>query len=122
MITPWQIYWITRLDSLSGLFAFCCAASVAFIILLSVVAIAAEYEEWYADYIKAFKGRLIKGVVSLMFFGLSLALTPTTKEAIAIMVIPRIANNEDLQGLGKDVIDTAREWLQEIRPKKNEKK
>ena len=45
-------------------------------------------------------------------------LTPTTKEMAAIYIIPKVANNEQLQGLGQDLVDLAKTWVAELMPKK----
>lgn len=41
---------------------------------------------------------------------------PTTKEMAAIVVIPRVANSESVQGLGEGIVDLAKVWMQELRP------
>lgn len=49
---------------------------------------------------------------------------PSTKQMAAIVVIPRIANSEtvlELGDLGKDLIVLAKEWVEEIQPKKETK-
>ncbi len=43
--------------------------------------------------------------------------TPTTREACAILLIPKIANNEDVQGVAVEVRDLAREWIKALGPK-----
>lgn len=42
---------------------------------------------------------------------------PTTRELAVIKVVPMIANNEDMQGLGRDAMELAREWVKELKPK-----
>ena len=43
---------------------------------------------------------------------------PTTKEMAAIIVIPKVANNEKIQELGDGIYQLANDWLKEISPKK----
>lgn len=45
-------------------------------------------------------------------------LVPTTKEMAAIVVIPRVANSESVQGLGEGVVDLAKAWMAELKPDK----
>lgn len=42
---------------------------------------------------------------------------PTSQEAAAIKIIPRIANNEDVQGVGTELVTLAKDWLHELKPK-----
>ena len=46
--------------------------------------------------------------------------TPTTKEMIAIKVIPQIASTENvdkIKGISKDMLDITAEWLKDMRKK-----
>jgi len=36
--------------------------------------------------------------------------------------VPAIANNEKVQGLGEDLYDLAKEWMQELKPAKGASK
>jgi len=55
-----------------------------------------------------------------LFSWLAIAFLPTTKQACAIYVIPRIVNNKEVQELPEKVVDLANEWLEELKPKKKE--
>lgn len=50
--------------------------------------------------------------------GLNAILTfvPTTKEMAAIYVIPKIANNEQLQNISNEIMELATGWLKELHP------
>jgi 4-hydroxybenzoate polyprenyltransferase len=53
------------------------------------------------------------------------ALTPTTKEMAAIMVIPKVANSKvvsDISGAAGEMITIARDWLKELAPVKGDAK
>lgn len=52
-------------------------------------------------------------IICIMFF------IPTTKEYCAIKVIPAIANNQQVQELPNKVIELANEWMEELKPKKD---
>lgn len=116
MITENDLYWMTRLDALKhtldGLvFAFGTLCFLGF--FASVIF-------WGED--KKFGVR--SAVCTLVFFflaivlGIGNAFLPTTREMAAIKIIPRIANNEDVQALGSEIPKLAKEWLEELRPKK----
>jgi len=47
---------------------------------------------------------------------------PTTKDLVAIKLIPAIVNNEDVQGVGVEFIDLAKDWLKELHPEPSNKK
>jgi hypothetical protein len=49
---------------------------------------------------------------------LVLAFTPSTKQMAAIMIVPKIANNEKVQTIGNKVYDLAVEWMDELKPAK----
>jgi len=52
-------------------------------------------------------------------------LTPSTKEMAFILVAPKlydaVSKNKDLQEMPSKVVTLANEWLEELRPEKEEK-
>jgi hypothetical protein len=127
MITPWTIYWITRLETLSNFFGFAAAGCVAFVFFSGVA--------WFFGYATTFDERDAQNlnkcaktigrywlIVASIVMPLAL-FVPSGKEAAAMIVLPAIANNQDFQALGSELPKLAREWLEELRPstKKAEK-
>jgi len=49
-----------------------------------------------------------------IFFWTAVVLTPTTKEACAIIAIPKIINSEPLQDEAKEVYGIAKEWAKKM--------
>ncbi len=49
---------------------------------------------------------------------LSLTFIPSTKQMAAIMIVPKIVNNEKVQTIGNKVYDLAVEWMEELKPNK----
>jgi len=45
---------------------------------------------------------------------------PTTKQMAAIIVVPKIVNNEKVQNVGNKIYDLAVEWMDELHPKKKD--
>ena len=43
---------------------------------------------------------------------------PSTKQMAAIMIVPKIVNNEKVQTIGNKIYDLAVEWMDELAPKK----
>jgi len=133
MIDQTTIYWITRLDSLkSCLFGMNTLAIVAlFASCLALVAYLVEYGDgtgtyystptdterafWRKVRTNATRG-IVGSVLSIMAISTVMALTPTTKEMAAILAIPAVANNEDVQEIGTDIVELAKSWLQEMKP------
>ena len=91
MITSWDIYWITRLDSINGgLIAFALTAGIGG--LISVLFGHLEDEG-------TAKKLGIAGVIVGLFLSAAAVLTPTTKQYAAIVMLPKIANNEQIAEL-----------------------
>lgn len=119
MITPAQIYWITRLDSIHT--ALCpifiiCIVVVILVFFINGVALErpAPKKQW---------------LPFAFIFGIALAIdafTPTTKEMAAIILIPRVVNgvagNKALRELPANVLDLANAWLEDLKPKKEKVK
>lgn len=123
VITASDIYWITRLDAARILFILTAVASLAGSVVCLICAmihgdIRVTCPSMYSGVPDARPGyyRCVKWLLPLAFFG------GLVKEAVAIVVVPCIANNQDVQGLGSDVVGLAREWLDELRPKKADPK
>lgn len=118
-ITPWMVYWIAKLDTIRD----ACIGAAALLAFVSVILLAVGFalkddEEpehktigrrlhWHTRWV---------GPAVLVFWAAAV-FTPTTKQMVAILVVPAVANNEDVQGLGSDLVTLAREWMQELRPK-----
>jgi len=117
MITSWDIYLITRLGDINFVFGIATiAAGITAGILLAVsliIAIDADPEGAKP----VFKNTIR---VAAVFFMLSLVgtLIPTTKEAIAIYAIPKIANNESAQQIpvnfAKLINKKLQEWMADV--------
>lgn len=127
MITESDMYWLTRLDHISTALSLLIlitsiAMPVAFIICLSIHADGNHYDPRTASIVNdsPFKPPLktIAGIgVIFVLSWAAYVLTPTTKEMCAIKIVPMIANNKDLQGVGNDFVELARDWMKELRPK-----
>lgn len=111
IISPWTVYWITRLDDIQRVLAF-----VAVIGTIMGVA----YTCYNVIELERRPPKIWLVVALVAFFVAGAVLTPSTKDACAIYLIPKIANNESVQEIGGDVQTLAHEWLEELRPKKAE--
>ena len=102
MITAWDIYWITRLDYIGhGLLGVTILSLFASIILIGVRV--AEHEEIEKEVNKDVRQTfawIIGLCLSLFFISITVNIfTPTTKEAVAMYLLPKIVNNEQVQKL-----------------------
>ena len=132
-MTESMIYWITRLDgihgfcygiqTLAGVFAI---VGITAAIIAVCIKINAEAEE--SDDDARFASRICKIACKVWipaFFiatlcSLARTFTPTTKEMIAIKVIPQIANVnniEKIKDISKDMLDITSDWLKDMRKK-----
>ena len=114
-MTHWQMYWITRLDALQG-------DGVVVIIIFSfflgitafIIATVAKYAGNDEDAIKIAQvtSRCSKILLSIGFsLILLLAFVPSTKEMAAIIIVPKIVNNEKIQELPENLLELSNEWI-----------
>jgi hypothetical protein len=112
-MTSWQLYWLTRCDYGQG---FCIGVGV----VLLVAGFTWILGAWMAHDINRtpfmWKPSLWLLGASLGFWMVA-CFIPTTKELAAILILPKIANSQDVQAIGQGVVDLAKEWLVELKPK-----
>lgn len=138
MIDGWDIYWITRLDAFNFVWGGVIFVCGVVIFLTAIKWDTAFYErdvddymapreiqverkrKWKEDLDRTMGRRIRRAVIVAVVAVAGAVFVPSTKEAIAIKVVPMVANSEDVQGLGADVVKVAREWLEEARPKKQD--
>lgn len=144
MITPSQIYWLTRLDGIKelltettsfGHFIVGCLLALAALVTIHIVFASNGSIDWYhgrtvdemekaKDKWRVVRKQLLKYCLPITFAVLIVSKTvntfiPTIKEAAAIYVIPMIANSEAAQQLpdvATEFVVLAKDWLKELRP------
>ena len=132
-MTESMIYWITRLDGIRGLCFGIQTFAVLFAILGIIAAIVAlcisvTAEEEGSDDDARIASSICKFACKVwipafciaMVCSLARTFTPTTKEMIAIKVIPQMAsvdNVEKIKDISKDMLDVTAEWFKDIRKK-----
>lgn len=105
-ISGWTIYWLTRLDSIQD--ALCTIAVIFGVCGLfgSIVMFCELGKKW----------GIILWAIIIPWLVAGAALTPSTKDMAAIIVIPKMANSETVHEIGGEMVRLAREWLDELRP------
>lgn len=125
MITAWDVYWITRLNGLGFLCGAAVFISVAFITVWVFIMVPFELwednEEKHPRYLRMLYFAIGVGLSSLVI----LSFIPSTKEAVAIYMIPKIVNNEQVQKLPDNAMKFLNEkfegWLNDMAGKKKDK-
>ena len=131
-ITPSTIYWLTRLDEFSFLFGivFVCIVIGALVNVIGgfVALDSASTDQLYnrperlaesKHNIKVRFGRAVKLALVALLVGVINSFIPSTKQAAAIIVIPKIANSEIVAEMGdtaKELVGLAKAWLIELKP------
>lgn len=98
MLTMWDVYWVTRLDEICWMFAVAMIVT-GFIFGLSSIGYPFVKEEvFYGDNkrMNRFMKINLAVFVSVCVIG---SFVPSTKEACAIYLLPKIVNNEQVQKL-----------------------
>ena len=99
MISEWDIYWITRLDEIRG--AAIVAAIVSFtslpFLIMAVIVNGLSVAR-----------RLMKVLAVIgTLAGFAATFTPSTKDAVAIKVIPAIVNSETTHRVAHETVEAA---------------
>lgn len=132
-MTESMVYWITRLDGIRGFCFGIQTFAVLFAILGIIAAIVAlcisvtaeeegsDDDARIANSICKFAYKVwIPAFCIAMVCSLARTFTPTTKEMIAIKVIPQITNVdnvEKIKDVSKDMLDVTVDWLKDMRKK-----
>jgi hypothetical protein len=93
MITLWDIYWITRLDGACLFLTFGAVISPIAALMCMLFGELEEGSVWH------FRKSIITLISLVVVFSLLRVFLPSTKEAVAIYMVPKIVNNEQVQKL-----------------------
>ena len=131
-ITPWFIYWFTRLDHILMFLSGLSYIGIAIVIVSLIVSVVTfiivqsftcnsnetniEDEKVVLHVNKISKNTLIIAFIVTTLINITTAFIPNTKEMAAIYVVPKILNNEKVQNVGAEFIELAIAWLKELQP------
>ena len=114
-MTVMQMYWLTRLDYICNFFNTIAVLGIGGTIIgvFGMVIFSSRYEEnEYRDFKKVFQWSILPAILA----GLFCVAIPTTKEMAAILVVPKIVNNQKVQAMPDKVLDLANAWLEKLKP------
>ena len=126
MLTETTMYWITRIDYLLNTVNGICMlgtlvsliAGISLAICLIVKAVCAADDEDYiiASKISSIARRLLIAAAAVATLAQAAwVFIPSTKDYIAIKVVPAIVNNEKLQNISTEFVDVAEQWLKDMK-------
>lgn len=107
MITTTQMYWLVTMDSIVHASAII-AIALGVMAFLTIPMVLDDLPKWTPSAI----------ALAAVAFALAAAFVPTTRQMAAIVMVPKIANNEKVQAAGNKLYDLAVEWMDELRPRK----
>ena len=110
-MSAWTLYWISRLDGLCGFLEVATVLSGLSFIAVALIVCALHF----IDNDPITKARAwAAACLCVLFMSISTAkvLVPTTKEAAAILAIPIVLNNEQMQDETKELYELAKSWLE----------
>lgn len=128
-MTWFQMYMFTRLDGIHVALIIGCVILGLLILFAPLIIDMADFDGRNLMKEKAKKARLLKKAETILislfviFGGLKIAI-PTQKEMVAIIVVPAIVNNEQIQQIGKNGLDLsvmATDYLKSIMEEKTAK-
>ena len=122
-ITPFTVYLISRLTPLYEFVTALCVVSVAAMAVGSAALLVMTVNRALEVETQRTILRWLRWMVSAsIVFGALMVAIPSTKDAAAMIVLPRIANSQSVRELGDAVVELAKAWCEELRPKKDAEK
>jgi len=110
MITPFQVYWLLKLDSIIVFSRMLAVATVIILVITFIfhIFMLDEYgikKEKEDEIKKNLKKRASTFTAIFFIFSLISVFIPTTKQMAAIIVAPTIINNKKVQQIPEKVLD-----------------
>lgn len=116
-MTEFSVYWIAILDGVNiGLGFICFFGFIAVIIGLVTCILSLERH----NKVEVGPKKIVFASILTIFLSmLALMFTPDSRQAAAIVIIPKIINNEQLQEMPKKILELGNAWLNELKPQKD---
>lgn len=115
-ITPFTVYLISRLTPLYEFIVALNIASIVAVIIASILyVVVAVDHDWDDDIARMIRRCARWFVIMFLVFGALTVVIPSTKDAAAMIVLPRIANSQSVQELGDTVVELAKAWCEDVK-------
>lgn len=111
LITPSQVYWITRLDGIQHFFRDAGITTLLMCPLCIFLFAMGRDMGWTDAATSTLKRAAVASFVLCTIFQVGRIATPSTKEAILIYGLPAIVNNDKVQQKASDAIDGTADLL-----------
>lgn len=122
-MSAWTLYLITRLDDISVVISISFFLFLISFVITTVMFLVIKYsneednnENFMSFYNKVVKKKVLPWLIILSLF---LCFIPSEKETIAIYVIPKIVNNEQIQDISEKTLNVLQyklnEWIDDIK-------
>ena len=125
-ISPWLIYWLMQLDAICDFVEFMAIIGSLALVALIAIRIACSTAPSYGDGAKAFYNATTKlckfsSIIIPIFILLNIFI-PNTKTVAAMVLVPPIVNNEQVQQIPDDILTFVRSVIKEYTFDNKEKK
>lgn len=125
-ISPWLIYWLMQLDSICKFVDVVAFLGSLLLIILIVIRTACAHAPKYDDGAKTFYNATTNickfSSIIIPIFVLLNVFIPNTKTVAAMILIPPIVNNEQVQQIPDDILTFVRSVIKEYTFDNKEKK
>lgn len=112
-MTPTELYWLTRCDSIITMLALILAIAIITAVVTTLILTLGMLDTKMQE--TACRKARIVSVIAMAICMLACVFIPSTKECIAIKVIPQIATSENcekLKTINSQLLDSAIKWLE----------
>ena len=118
-LSPFMVYLAMQADKLCFVFI---GVTFAFAATAVISVAVSEPYRFDSDFAIAHRKRALKCFLAAIACGLCFAFTPSTKTVAAMVILPPIVNNEQVQALPADILGFVRGLIREYTPKEKEAK
>jgi hypothetical protein len=115
-MTGTEMYWLLMLDNISTMFVILCFVSGFAIVVVSALVLCATEDMGWEDVKPFAKPFYVIAVPLFIITCIAATMLPTTKQMAAIIVVPKIINNETVQELPAKLLELGVDWIEELKP------
>lgn len=117
-LTVMQMYWLLKLDDIINFLIGTGIVSIGVLAICLIFGPLVIHEIFNSPPWLKIRNAAIILISYIFIVFLCATFIPTTKQLAAIMVVPKIANNEQVQQIPEKILNLGLEWLNELKPEK----